>query len=227
MVDRKGVVKNSGHIVLSKNHMPLNYRDCRRCGRQTQQLTVLFQIYGARGRRWEDAFSLCIACLQLNRYALNSVTKSVYTVVPGNDRRTTDLGVVEREVIAYLSSPLDGVLGRKQGAIQRHLASRGIRLNDHEMETLLERMEFAGLVTSTRVDWTKHVMERVAASVKRRGGGSKSERCARCGAATVSLYAQMRGAPTDKESKKVIGSYCTGCGRYSLRSDELLRRFTV
>jgi hypothetical protein len=77
-------------------------------------------------------------------------------------------------------------------------------INDHEMETLPERMEFAGLITSTRVDWTKHMIERTAKSTRR---GSKSERCLRCGAATVSLYAQMRDNHTGKETKKVIGSY--------------------
>jgi hypothetical protein len=214
--------ENSDHIVPAENHMPLSYRDCHQCNKQTRRLAILFRIYRAGERRWEDAFSLCTACLQLNRYALNNITKSVYTAVPGSDRRT-DLGIVEREVIAYLSSQPVDIPGRKQGAIQRHLITRGIRLNDHEMETLLERMEFAGLITSTRVDWTKHVIERIAKSTRK---GIKSERCVRCGATTMSLYAQMRDNPTGKETKKVIGSYCIKCGWYSLRSD-VLRRFIM
>jgi len=206
------------NTVLLKYSMPLSYRDCQRCNKQTQQLTVLFQLYKSGERHWEDVFSLCISCLQLNRYALNDITKSVYTAVPGNDHRT-DIGAVEREVVAYLSSSPNSVLG----AIQRHLVARGMRLNDHEIETLLERMEFTGLVTSTHVNWTKNVIEK-ASSTKR---SNKSRMCARCGAAAISLYAQMRDNPTGKETKRVIGSYCVKCGWYSLQSDVLLRRFTI
>ncbi|MDG7023012.1 MAG: hypothetical protein JRN45_00665 [Nitrososphaerota archaeon] len=190
--------------------MGLQNLPCPRCNARTDQLTLLAQLYSPRG--WEPVFTLCIACLQVGRYALNEVQRAVYCAVRGKDPQDD----LEGEVVACLLA----AGASKAGTVQRYLRAperaRPYTLNDHEVDELLRKMEPRGLVIKEVADWTGRVTKKLLEARK-----SSARRCQKCGSGKVaSLYAQMRDRVTDKESKRVVGWLCPACGSYSLEDPQ-------
>ena len=164
--------------------MPLQNLPCKRCSARTDQLTLLVQLYGPEGKHWwENVFTVCTSCLQVGRYALNSVQETLYMDVlpPPAQPNKLEGGVV---AILLMYGPL------KAGAVQRRLREReGVRLNRHETEHLLELMGQKGLVAAEKADWTEKVVAMLLES-------NKQQACSKCGKGGVtSLYAQMRNVP--------------------------------
>ena len=194
--------------------VPLQNLPCKRCSARTDQLTLLVQLYGPEGKHWwENVFTVCTSCLQVGRYALNSVQETLYMDVlpPPTQPNKLEGGVV---AILLMYGPL------KAGAIQRRLREReGVRLNRHETEHLLDLMGQKGLVAAEKADWTEKVVAMLLESNKRQA-------CSKCGKGGVtSLYAQMRNVPRG-ETKIRVGSFCPSCRHYTIDDARaLLKRF--
>lgn len=187
---------------------------CTRCNARTGQLTLLVQLFNPK--RWVGVFTLCISCLQVSQYkeqyALNSLRQTVYRAREG----AIPASELESVVLGYLNAKGLG----KAGSIQWELGANGVKLNDHETDELLRRMEFKGLVVRDEINQTENVIKLLQAK------SAPRKECPVCGDGNVwSLYAQMRGSINQKESKKVIGSFCPSCRSYQLDAKGLIERF--
>lgn len=84
-------------------------------------------------------------------------------------------------------------------------------------------MEFKGLVVRGEVNQTERIIAEVLQAKL-----APRKKCPVCGGGNVrSLYAQMRGGISQKESKRVIGSFCLSCRSYQLDAKGLIERFVL
>jgi len=185
--------------------VPLIYRTCTGCGKQTLQRTLYAFVTVNGKRRWLPTFYACTGCLKVNR-----ISRHAY-------RRSPELGnTPDAEKgppkYPYLPAMLELLLEERTGEdVIDKLGRLGYNASDHEIRNVLDFLASMGVLSKREIDYTGGVLSMIKP-------GGRRLRCEKCGRkCIVRLYAK-----NDGRTLAWAGNVCACC--YAVRLvDEKIR----